>query len=182
MLMYEVPDADMMKYEILSHLSVVKRGYDSIYNQVEVVQCSLHNLKIACQWGCVILGTPFFYLSLWRLTSAFLRCSCRWLWTACTAIARTGRCNPHVLRVVTMRVYAEQLFFLSISRNKFNIKRALSAHQSLTLLQKIDSHEGLFRCKKGWYVNVGKMNIYLKSPPFALFSGLFGAKWSAFWC
>lgn len=49
MLMYEVPDADMMKYEILSHLSVVKRGYDSIYNQVEVVQCSLHNLKIACQ-------------------------------------------------------------------------------------------------------------------------------------
>ena len=52
--------------------------------------------------------------------------------------------SPHVLRVVTMRVYAEQLFFLSISRNKFNIKRALSAHQSLTLLQKIDSREGLF--------------------------------------
>jgi len=81
-----------------------------------------------------------------------------------------------------MRVYAEQLFFLSISRNKFNIKRALSAHQSLTLLQKIDSHGGLFGCKKGGYVNVGKMNIYLRSPPFALFSGLFGAKWSAFWC
>lgn len=49
MLMYEEPDADMMKYEILSHLSVVKRVYDSIYNQMEVVQCSLHNLKIACQ-------------------------------------------------------------------------------------------------------------------------------------
>ena len=33
----------------LSHLSVVKRGFVSIYNQVEVVRCSLHNLKIACQ-------------------------------------------------------------------------------------------------------------------------------------
>ena len=53
--------------------------------------------------------------------------------------------QPACFRVVTMRVYAEQLFFLSISRNKFNIKRALSAHQSLTLLQKIDSREGLFR-------------------------------------
>ena len=47
--MYEVSDADMIKYEILSHLSVVKCVYDSIYNQVEVVQCSLHNLKISCQ-------------------------------------------------------------------------------------------------------------------------------------
>ena len=47
--MYEVQDEDTMKHEILSHLSVVKRGYDSIYNQVEVVQCSFHNLKIACQ-------------------------------------------------------------------------------------------------------------------------------------
>jgi len=90
--------------------------------------------------------------------------------------------NPHVLRVVTMRVYAEQLFFLSSFRNKFNIKRALSAHQSHTLLQKNDSREGLFRCKKGWHVNVGKMNIYLNSLPFAPFSGLFGAKWSVFWC
>jgi len=90
--------------------------------------------------------------------------------------------SSHVLRVVTMRIYVEQLSFLSSFRNKFNIKRALFAHQSLTLLQKIDSHEGLFRCEKGWHVNVGKMNIYLKSPPFAPFSGLFGAKWSAFWC
>ena len=49
MLMYEVQDEDTMKHEILSHLSVVKRVYDSIYNQVEVVQCSLHNLKITCQ-------------------------------------------------------------------------------------------------------------------------------------
>jgi len=49
MLMYEVQDEDTMKHEIFSHLSVVKRVYDSIYNQVEVVQCSLHILKIACQ-------------------------------------------------------------------------------------------------------------------------------------
>mgnify|MGYP001641005721 CR=1 FL=1 len=73
-------------------------------------------------------------------------------------------------------------FFLSSFRSKFNIKRALSAHQAHTLLQKNDSREGLFRCKKGWHVNVGKMNIYLKRPPFAPLLVLFGTKWSAFWC
>ena len=59
---------------------------------------------------------------------------------------------------------------------------ALSAHQSLTLPQKIDSREGLFWCKKEVVVNAGKMNIYFKEPPFAPFSELFGAKCSAFWC
>jgi len=31
-------------------------------------------------------------------------------------------------------------------------------------------------------MQMGKMNIYLKTPPFALVFGLFAAKWSAFWC
>ena len=44
---------------------------------------------------------------------------------------------------------------------------ALFIHQLPTLPQKIDSREGLFRCKKGWQVDVDKMNIYLKKPPFA---------------
>ena len=30
-------------------------------------------------------------------------------------------------------------------------------------------------------MQMGKMNIYLKTPPFALVFGLFAAKWSAFW-
>ena len=58
----------------------------------------------------------------------------------------------------------------------------LSVHQSLTLSQKIDSREGLFRCKKGLHVNVGKMNFYLKQPPFAPVIGLFVAKCSAICC
>ena len=59
---------------------------------------------------------------------------------------------------------------------------ALSVHQSSTLPQKIDSREGLFWCKKGLYRDVGKMNIYLTKRPFAPVLGLFGAKFSAFWC
>ena len=52
--------------------------------------------------------------------------------------------SPYVLLVVSMRVCTEQSFFLSSFRNKFNIKSALSAHQSQTLLQKNDSRESLF--------------------------------------
>ena len=48
--------------------------------------------------------------------------------------------------------------------------------------QIFDSREGLFRCKKGWHVNVDKMNFYLRTPPFAPLSDLFAAKCSAFWC
>ncbi len=43
----------------------------------------------------------------------------------------------------------------------FNIVSALFAHQSLILPQKIDSREGLFRCKKGLVVHADKMNFYL---------------------
>ena len=64
----------------------------------------------------------------------------------------------------------------------FNTKSAIFIHQPPTLSQKFDSREGLFRCKKGLHVNVGKMNIYLKQPPFALVLGLFTAKCGAFWC
>ena len=59
---------------------------------------------------------------------------------------------------------------------------ALFIHQLPALPQKIDSREGLFRCKKGWQVDVGKMNIYLKKPPFAPLLGWFAAKCGAFWC
>ena len=63
----------------------------------------------------------------------------------------------------------------------FNIMSALFAHQSPILPQKIDSREGLFRCKKGLVVHAGKMNIYFKEPPIALGFGLFAAKCSAIW-
>ena len=44
-LMYEVPHKDTMKYEILPHLSVAKRGYISEGNLAEVVPYTLYELK-----------------------------------------------------------------------------------------------------------------------------------------
>ena len=58
---------------------------------------------------------------------------------------------------------------------------ALFAHQSSTLPQKIDSREGLFRCKKELVCRCNKMNIYLNKPLFAPILGLFTAKCSAIW-
>ena len=64
---------------------------------------------------------------------------------------------------------------------KFNIMAALFVHQLPTLSQKIDSREGLFWCKKGAVVHVGKMNIYFKTPPLEpVWGGALAAKWSAF--
>ena len=57
---------------------------------------------------------------------------------------------------------------------------ALFIHQLLTLPQIIDSREGLFGCKMGLACACGKMNFYLKEPPFAPVLGLFAAKYSAF--
>ncbi len=59
---------------------------------------------------------------------------------------------------------------------------AFVIHQPTTLPQKNDSREGLFWCKTGLVVSAGKMNIYLKQPPFATVFGLFAAKRTAFWC
>ena len=45
---YEVLDKDTMKYEILPHLSVAKRGQMSKSARVEVIPCGFHKLKITC--------------------------------------------------------------------------------------------------------------------------------------
>ena len=58
---------------------------------------------------------------------------------------------------------------------------ALSAHQSLTLPQKIDSREGLFGGKMGLVVNASKVNTHCIKPQFVPDLSLFGAKCSAFW-
>jgi len=49
---------------------------------------------------------------------------------------------------------------------------ALSSEHSSTLPQKIDSRGGLFWYKKGVACKRGKMNIYVKEPPFALDFGV----------
>ena len=53
---------------------------------------------------------------------------------------------------------------------------ALFAHQSPALPQKIDSREGLFRCKMGLIVNASKVNAHCIKPQFAPDFGLFAAK------
>ena len=48
--MYEVLDKDTIKFEILPHLSVAKRGYVIKSDLSEVVQYILYKLKTGCQW------------------------------------------------------------------------------------------------------------------------------------
>lgn len=45
---YEVPDKDKMKSEILPHLVVPKRGKVSKGGRAEVIPCGFHKLKTAC--------------------------------------------------------------------------------------------------------------------------------------
>ena len=80
--------------------------------------------------------------------------------------------------VAHARVYSI-IFFCLVFSKKFNIVSALSAHQSLTLPQKIDSREGWFWCKKCCYVNANKLDIYSNEPPFVPDFGLFAAKCTA---
>ena len=80
-----------------------------------------------------------------------------------------------------MHMYAAQPFCIVFGK-KFNTKSGSFVHQPLTLPQKIDSREGLFRCQKGGVGHVGKMNFYLNQPPLTPDLGLFAAKCSAFWC
>ena len=81
------------------------------------------------------------------------------------------------------KLYTRQLAcFCQLFSEKFNIISALFIHQSPTLLQKIDSREGLFWCKKGLVCECSKMNFYLKRLPFVPHFGLFAAKCTAICC
>lgn len=49
-LMYEALNKDTMKYEILPHLSVEKRGYVSKSDLTEVIQSNLYKPETGCQF------------------------------------------------------------------------------------------------------------------------------------
>ena len=144
-----------------------KRGYALKRVLAEVIQSPLYNLKTGCQY---------------QFTSSFPWCCLRWPWLACPATARAGgrkcTCFPRHCHAC---LYGTIVFCLVFSK-KFNIMSALFVHQSLTLPQKIDSREGLFRCKKGLASECGKMNINSKRPPLTPLLELFGAKYSAICC
>lgn len=57
--MYEVLDKDTIKFEILPHLSVAKRGYISKSDLLEVIQCILYKLKTGCQWHMLPVSSVF---------------------------------------------------------------------------------------------------------------------------
>ena len=60
---YAVLDKDTIKNQIMPYLSVAKRGYESQFDLVEVVNAILYKLKSGCQWrilpvGHLFSGTP----------------------------------------------------------------------------------------------------------------------------
>ena len=138
--------------------------------------------KLLSMRVCHIRRTLFFYLSLRQITFAFPWCCCRWLLAACPVPPRAGRSKRTCFPCCCPCPCTLYNCFCPVFSWKFNIITALSAHQSHTLPQIIDSREGLFWCKKGVVVNAGKMNIYFRKPPFAPIFGLFAAKCGAFWC
>ena len=96
--------------------------------------------------------------------------------------ARAGRCKRTCFPCRCHAYIYGTIAFCLVFSKEFNILSTLSAHQSPTLPQKIDSRGGLFWCKLGLACECSKMYFYLKRPPFAPVSELFGAKWSAFCC
>jgi len=48
--MYQVLDKSTIKLEIISHLSIAKRGFKTKSFLIEVVSCILYKLKMGCQW------------------------------------------------------------------------------------------------------------------------------------
>ena len=57
--MYEVLDKDTIKFEILPHLSVEKRGYVSKSDLLEVILSILYKLKTGCQWHMLPISSGF---------------------------------------------------------------------------------------------------------------------------
>ena len=48
--MYDVPNKDTMKYEIMPNLFAAKRSQVSKSGRAEVIPCGFHKLKTACRW------------------------------------------------------------------------------------------------------------------------------------
>jgi len=146
------------------HLSVTKRGYASKSNLLKAFQCMLYRLKTSFLWHIMRKKSRLLLYVSYVLMS-------EWAYLHQNTIRRTinsSTCQP--------------INFCKPFSKKFNTKSGLFIDQQPTLPQKIDSHEGLFWCKKGLVCECGKMNFYLIKPSFALVIGLFAAKCSAIWC
>ena len=74
--MYDVPNKDAMKYEIMANLFAAKRGQVSKRGRAEVIPCGFHKQETTCRW---------------QITSAFPWCCSHCPWAACPTNARAGR-------------------------------------------------------------------------------------------
>ncbi len=140
--MYEVLNKDTMKSEILLHLPVAKRTYASKSNLLKAFQCILYKLKTSLQWHLMRKKSRLLFYISYVLMSEWM-CLCQ------NTIRRT--INSFTCQFVS---------FCKFFSKKFNTKSGLFIHQLRTLPQKIDSREGLFRCRKGLACPYGRMNIY----------------------
>ena len=127
--MYEVPDKDTIKHEVISLLSVPKRGYVSKSDLSEGIVNMLYKLQTA-------------YRS--QINSAFPRYCFRWPRATCPATARTGGGERSWFSCRCPCACIQHNRFYLVFSNKFNIITALSINQSSTLPQIIDSRGGLF--------------------------------------
>ena len=127
--MYEVPDKDTIKHEVISLLPVTKRGYVSKSDLLEGIPKMLFKLQTAYRR---------------QINSAFPRCCFHWPRAACPATTNTdGRKRTPFPWCWLLACTWHNCFRLVFS-NKFNIITALSINQSSTLPQIIDSRGGLF--------------------------------------
>ena len=127
--MYEVPDKDTIKHDVIPLLSVPKRGYVSKSDLSEGIANMLYKLLTAFRR---------------QINSAFPRCCFHWPRAACPATTNTdGRKRTPFPWCWLLACTWHNCFRLVFS-NKFNIITALSINQSSTLPQIIDSRGGLF--------------------------------------
>ena len=142
LLMYEVLDKETMKSEILLHLPAAKRGYASKSNLLKAFQCILYKLKTSLQWHIMRKKSRRLLYVSYVLMS-------EWAYLCQNTIRRT--INSFTCQFVS---------FCKFFSKGFNTKSGLFIYQLPTLPQKIDSREGLFRCRKGLACPCGRMKIY----------------------
>ena len=167
-LVYNVLDKDMIRYEVLPYLPVPKHVYilnSDLAEDVPYIFSSSFKLAVKYRLrlhfrSVVYAYCMHYYLQLLALVVVNVRVFCA---------------------VTYAHVHVSIIFCLFFSV-KFNIMSALFVRQLPTLPQKIDSREGLSRCKGGVVLGCGRMNIYYNKPSFAPTFGPFFAKCGAIWC
>lgn len=111
--MYAVLDKDTIKNEILPHLSVAKRGFQSKSSLIEVINAILYKLKTGCQWeylpvkelfsGKVLkYGAVFHHYNKWSKKGEWKSLCCNF-WTS---TVRNLTCQVWILTEATLRLYA----------------------------------------------------------------------------